>query len=165
MNAPVIRSGVARLPRPFELIELVDRVLGDWAFLAVNPAGKPAEGPAPLPLEYSTILAGKLKCLMVLRSNHAFGAELAYACTGDPGAREQGADAFQELCNLLASHLLTAYLGGEQGDFAPFLPERSQPQQWPESPASIEAVMMVESFPLEVRLWAEAAPVLEAQHA
>jgi hypothetical protein len=162
MNAPVIRSGVARLPRPFELIELVDRVLSDWAFLAVSPAGKPAVGPAVLPLEFSTILAGKLKCLLVLRSSHAFGAELAYACTGDPGAREQGADAFRELCNLLASHLLTGYLGGESGDFAPFLPERSRPEQWPAVPAEVEAVMMVENFPLEARLWIEAVPALEA---
>jgi hypothetical protein len=142
-----------RLPQAFELVDLAARLLGDWAFLTVMPAGKPAEGPANLPLEFSTALSGKLGCLLVLRSSHAFGSELAYASTGESSARDKGSDAFRELCNMLASHLMTAYLGGEGGDFASFLPQPSLPQHWPAAPADMETVMMVESFPLEARLW------------
>jgi hypothetical protein len=150
MNDALIRP----LPRAFELVELLDRVLGEWAFLPVRPAGQPASGPAPLPLEFSSHLKGATDYLLVLRCSHEFGAELAYASTGDSDAREQGTDAVQELCNLLSSHLLTGYLGGDRGGFAPFLPVPSRPEQWPDRPADVETVVMVESFAVELRLWA-----------
>ena len=148
-------TGMLRIPSSYELASLIDQVLSNWAFMALQPSGKPAAGPAPLPLEYSVSLRGALNCRLVLRSNADFGAELAQASTGDPGAREQGADAFKELCNLVAGHLLTEYFGGESSAFEPFMPEPSRPDTWPPIDPDAESVMLVERFPLEARLWAE----------
>lgn len=149
-----LQASEPRLPMAFELTELLDKLLGDWAFLSIMPAGAPVAGPAELPLEFTAQIVGRVSCVLVLRSSHAFGAELAYASTGDPGAREQGADAFQELCNMLCSHVLTNFLGGDQGGFAPFLPQRSRPEQWPSDQADVASVVLVEDHPVEVRLWA-----------
>ena len=144
-----------RIPSSYELAELIDQVISDWAFLSSRPAGKPAKGPSRLPLEFSVAIRGPLQCLLVLRSDEEFAAELAQASTGDPGARSEGRDAFRELCNLLASHLLTRFFGGIRQPFEPFLPEPSLPSQWPPMPPDAESVMIVERFPLEARLWVE----------
>jgi len=144
-----------RIPSSFELAELIDKVLGDWAFLSASPAGKPAEGPAPLPVEFSVKLRGPLNFMLVLRSSEAFAAELAHASTGDPSAREEGADAFRELCNLVASHLLTSFCGGLALSFEPFLPQASRPEDWPPRDPDSQSVMLVERFPVEARLWVE----------
>jgi len=142
-----------RIPSSFELAELVDKVLSDWAFLSAVPAGKPAEGPADLELEFSVSLIGPFDSLLVLRGGHAFAADLAQASTGDPGARADAPDAFKELCNLVASHLLTAFLGGGELDFQSFVPQPSQASQWPGRPADAEIVMLVDRHPMEARLW------------
>jgi hypothetical protein len=146
-----------RVPSSFELVEVVDRILGDWAFLSASPAGRPAEGPAPLALEFSVRLRGPLDYLLVMRCDFQFGAELAHASTGDPSARGQAADAFKELCNLVAGHLLTEFFGGSRLSFEPFIPEPSLPQDWPTAPPSAESVMFVGHFPVEARLWAAAS--------
>ena len=148
-------SPAPRVPSTIELAELIDTVLSDWAFLSAAPAGLPAEGPAPLPVEFSVDLKGPLRCRLVLRSDDAFAAELAHASTGDPGARSQGADAFKELSNLVASHLLTAFFGGREASFEPFVPVPSRPEFWPPRRPDAESVMIVERFPLEARLWVE----------
>jgi hypothetical protein len=142
-----------RIPSSFELAELIDKVLSDWAFLSAVPAGKPAEGPADLGLEFSVRLSGPFDSLLVMRSGYSFAADLAQASTGDPGARAEASDAFKELCNLVASHLLTAFLGGQQVDFKPFVPQPSEPSQWPSAAPQAESVMLVEQHPLEARLW------------
>ena len=142
-----------RIPSSFELAELIDKVVSDWAFFSADPSGKPVAGPAPLSLEYSVRLKGPVDCVLVLRADSAFGAELAHASTGDPNAREQGADAFKELCNLVASHVLTAFLGGTTYSFDPFVPQATRPDQWPSAPADAESVMLVDRFMLEARLW------------
>ena len=142
-----------RLPRSFELAELMDQLLGNWAFLSVDSVGAPVVGPAALPMEYSAVISGRLGCVLVLRSTHAFAEEIAYASTGDPSARDQGADAFRELCNMLCSHLLTLFLGGETGTFTPFLPEPSHPGQWPDRASDVSAVVMMGGQPVEIRLW------------
>jgi hypothetical protein len=142
-----------RLPRSFELAELMDQLVGHWAFLGVDSVAQPVEGPAPLPMEYRALIRGRLGCILVLRSTRAFAEEIAYASTGDPGARAQGDDAFKELCNMLCSHLLTLFLGGETGSFAPFLPEPSEPGQWPERASDVSAVVMMGGQPVEIRLW------------
>jgi hypothetical protein len=146
-----------RIPSPFELAELVDKVLGDWAFLSARPAGKPAQGPAPFPLEYSVRPKGRHSFLLNLRCNHSFAAELAQASTGDPGARAHGEDAFRELCNLLASHLMSS-LGSPAGrSFESFLPEPSTPASWPSRLPDSQSVIIADRFPLEIRLWVDGA--------
>jgi hypothetical protein len=145
------------IPSPFELAELIDQVLSDWAFLSAVPAGKPAAGPADLALEFSVTLNGPFECLLNLRASHAFAEELAQASTGDPGAREQAADAFKELCNLVASHLLTAFLGGSHLTFEPFVPCVTGPGQWPAESPNVASVMLVNHLPLEARLWVKTA--------
>jgi hypothetical protein len=145
-----------RIPSSFELAELIDKVLSDWAFLSAVPAGKPAQGPADLGLEFSVALVGPVDGFLVLRCGADLAADVAQASTGDPGARSEGPDAFKELCNLVASHLMTTFLAGGHLDFLPFVPKLSQPGEWPAQPADAESVMLVENHPLEARLWVHA---------
>jgi hypothetical protein len=146
------------IPSTFELAGLIDQVLSDWAFLSAVPAGKPAAGPADMALEFSVSLSGPFECLLNLRAGYAFAQELAQASTGDPGAREQASDAFKELCNLVASHLLTAFFGGSHLVFEPFVPQLTGPAQWPAESPNVASVMLVNHLPLEARLWVKTSP-------
>jgi len=149
-------STLPRIPGPAEMADLVSRVIGDWAFLPVQAAGRPAEGPAELGLEFSVRLTGPFQCLMVLRGDYDLAAELAEASTGDPSARDDAKDAFKELVNLLASHLCSVFF--PQASFDPFLPLPSTPGSWPDQAPSSASVMMVDRFALELRLWISELP-------
>jgi hypothetical protein len=144
-----------RLPNAYELAELVDHVVSDWAFFSAQPAGQPAQGPAALDLEYTVQLRGPVNCLLVMRADRSLGRALAVASTGDPSAAEEGRDAFKELVNLVAGHLLTTFFGGSELNFEPFLPQPSVPAVWPLSEPDSQSVVMVEQNPLELRLWLE----------
>jgi hypothetical protein len=140
-------------PGPFELAELARQVAKDWAFLSASPIGAPAPGPAALPLEFSVRLSGPLDYLLVVRGGWDLAAELAESSTGDPSARDQAGDAFRELVNLLAGRLATRYLASSESPFGPFLPKATRPDSWPGRAPDTAAAVMVERFPLELRLW------------
>ena len=142
-------------PGGFAVTEVVDRVLSDWAYLSTQPAGTPAPGPADLPLEYSVRLSGPAHYLLVMRSTEALGSAVAVASTGDPGAEGLGPDAFRELVNLVAGHLLTECLDGGSELYQSFLPRASVPADWPSSDPMGQALLLVENQPLEIRLWAD----------
>jgi hypothetical protein len=142
-----------RIPSPFELCELIDNVISDWAFLPVQMAGRPAPGPARLDFEYSVLLKGDFACRLMLRGNRLLAADLAQAATGDPGAREQAEDAFRELCNLMASHLLSRFFPEASPSFGPFFPVPSTTESWPTLPPDSECVAIVSQHALEARLW------------
>lgn len=141
-------------PSGFAVTEVVDRVLSDWAYLGSQPAGMPAPGPADLPLEYSVRLSGPAHYLLVMRSTEALGSAVAVASTGDPGAEGLGPDAFRELVNLVAGHLLTDCLDGGTELYQAFLPEASRPDTWPSHDPMGQSLLLVENQPLEIRLWA-----------
>jgi hypothetical protein len=159
-NSPSNRS---RVPSSYELAELIDQVLSDWAFFSARPAGRPVEGPAPLHLEFSVAIEGPINCILVMRSHEALGADLAHASTGDPSARDLGSDAFREFCNLVAGHILTSFLGGSQLTYKSFFPQPSNPEQWPLGKTNAEIVLIVGQYPLEVRLWLN--PIAPRNHA
>jgi hypothetical protein len=150
------------IPTSHGLAEVISEVISDWAFLSALPSGKPAPGPAPLDLEFTVTLKGPLVSVLVMRASRQFGEELAQASTGDPAAREQAADAFRELSNIVASHLLTDFFGGRELAYAPFVPLPSVPDGWPAGEPTVECVLIVERFPLEARLWIDEAA--EATH-
>jgi hypothetical protein len=157
-------------PGGFAVAEVVDRVLCDWAYLGSQPAGVPAPGPADLPLEYTVRLSGPAHYLLVMRSTEALGSAVAVASTGDPGAKGLGPDAFRELVNLVAGHLLTDCLDGGTELYRSFLPQASGPADWPGHEPMGQALLLVENHPLEIRLWAtqaKAAPTTaeEGPHA
>ena len=141
-------------PGGFAVTEVVDRVLSDWAYLGSQPAGIPAPGPADLPLEYAVRLSGPAQFLLVMRSTEALGSAVAVASTGDPGAEGLGPDAFRELVNLVAGHLLTDCLDGGTELYQSFLPQHSAPSDWPSGDPMGQALLLVENQPLEIRLWA-----------
>jgi hypothetical protein len=146
-------------PNNVALAETAGRVLSEWAYLASQPAGQPAPGPAPLPLEYSVRLSGPAEFQLVMRSTEALGATVAVASTGDPSASGLGPDAFRELVNLVAGHLLTDCLEGGTELYRAFLPETSGPADWPQGDPMGQALLMVENQPIEIRLWASHAKV------
>jgi hypothetical protein len=146
-----------QLPASIGLAGIINQVLGDWAFLSGQPIGRPAEGPTTLAMEYCVNLRGPFECMLVLRAEAEFAAELAQAATGDPGAREQGPDAFKELCNLCSSHLWSSFMGSRGKAPEPFVPKPSTPDLWPQAAPAAECVLMVGRFPLEARLWIQPA--------
>jgi hypothetical protein len=151
------------IPAALGLAGIINQVLGDWAFMSGTPIGRPAEGPTALALEYSVSIHGPFHCLLNIRSDAEFAAELAQAATGDPGAREQGPDALKELCNLVASHLWSSLVGSRNVAPEPFLPLSSRPSQWPQAPVAAECALIVGRFPIEARLWIQ--PHTEENHA
>ncbi|HTB34371.1 MAG TPA: hypothetical protein VNZ54_03995 [bacterium] len=140
-------------PSGFAVAEVVDRVLSDWAYLSAQPAGMPAPGPAHLPLEFAVRLSGPSDFLLVMRSTEALGSAVAVASTGDPGANGLGPDAFRELVNLVAGHLLTECLDGGTALYRSFLPQASVPSDWPACDPMGQALLLVDNHPLEIRLW------------
>jgi hypothetical protein len=150
-------------PSGFAVTEVVDRVLSDWAYLGSQPAGIPAPGPADLPLEYAVRLSGPAHYLLVMRCADALGSTVAVASTGDPGAAVLGPDAFRELVNLVAGHLLTDCFDGGTELYQSFLPQASVPADWPAHDPLGQALLLVENHPLEIRLWATQAPAGPAE--
>jgi hypothetical protein len=144
-----------RIPSSAELAALIHGVLGSWAGLPAVPAGLPAPGPARLGLEFSVRLRGPINCLLVMRGEPVLASQLAEASTGDPSAREQGTDAFRELCNLVGASLAADYFCGHTLKFEPFFPEFSDPSYWPSIRPNAECLMMLNRLPLEARIWAE----------
>jgi len=142
-----------RLPNALELADLVDRVTREWANLAARPAGLPAPGPANLPLEFSVDFAGPLTLRMVLRCGEDLGAELAEGSTGDPGARALAADAFREMVNQVAQHWVIRRPHAFPRPRKAGLARASLPGGWPPREPDAAVVVMVDTFPLELRLW------------
>ncbi len=146
-----------RVPSSFELAEVLDRILGQWAYLSAVPSGKPSAGPVPFALEFSVRLCGPVNGCLNLRASRAFAEDLAFAATGDLNAAGDAEDAFQELCNLLASQLIRDFFGGTHETFERFLPMPSTPGIWPVENPNSECLALIEKHPLEIRLWIELA--------
>ncbi|HTB22135.1 MAG TPA: hypothetical protein VK914_05475 [bacterium] len=142
-----------RLPNAFELADMVDRVTREWANLAARPAGLPAPGPANLPLEFSVDFAGPLTLRMVLRCGEDLGAEMAESSTGDPGARALAVDAFREFVNQVAQHWILRRPSTFPRPRKAGLALASEPKGWPQRVPDASVVVMVDAFPLELRLW------------
>jgi hypothetical protein len=145
MEAPMNSS----LPNPFELAEMVDKVTRTWADMAARPAGLPAPGPADLPMEFSVDFTNHLALHLVVRG----GEDLAEESTGDPSARELAEDAFREFVNILAARWIIRDPIAFPGFWKTSEAEPSLPRAWPAREPDSSAVVMVERFPLELRLW------------
>lgn len=94
-------------------------------------------------------------CLrLVLRAPYALGRKMAQRALGShqPGAAES-CDAFLELANLLASHLISEHLLQQGADFGPFLPEAGDSLSWPSEACDAFCGVMVDGQPMELRLW------------
>lgn len=141
------------MPNPFELAEMVDKVTRVWANMAARPAGTPAPGPADLPMEFSVDFTNHLTLRLVVRGGEELAAELAEASTGDPSARELAADAFREFVNILAERWIIRDPIAFPGFWETSPAEPSTPEAWPAREPDASAVVMVDRFPLELRLW------------
>lgn len=148
-------------PPALDLAACITQLLADWAPLPAVPAEARLGMPLDLPLEFSTVLSGATHHLLVLRSTHDLAAELAYANTGDPGARALGDQALLAFCHLLGGHLMECGLGTGPAGYSLLPSWRSQPQQWPTTLPTSTCVLQVHGHALEARLWE--LPLFEPQ--
>ena len=138
-----------------EILGVFSDVLEKWAFLPCADMGSVVEGPAPLPLERMVRISGPLDALLVVRAPESFGLYLWENASGGTEAARPGvqADAFNEFVNLFCGHLLTSLRRNAKEPFKPFLPQASQPEQWPQPKPRFSVALLVEDIPVEVRLW------------
>jgi hypothetical protein len=142
-----------RIPSPFELAEVVDDVLTEWAFLSARPAGKPAEGPVPFVHEFSLRHGAAPGVVAVLRFNQSFASELLRS-TGDGLHYGPGRDsAYLGLCERVGA-ALAKKMGAENWVSGKVEVEPSRPESWPRRAPDSQCVIIADRFPIEFRLWA-----------
>lgn len=144
-------------PSALDLFECASKILENFAFLHSRYLGAPSEGPShTLDVERLVQIRGPVELTLVIRANSSFAQMLSAAARGESGGDDVEAnDAFQEFCNLFAGHFLTRVWGKEAPSFGSFLPRPSRPAQWPKLEADAACALLVERFPLEVRLWCQ----------
>lgn len=135
-----------RFPGADDLRGVLGQVLEDFAYLVAAPA----TGPAPdLPICYRASLPGQAGWL-VLRGSRDLPRFLADASTGGSGEGLEE-DAFVELCNLSASHLVSELWRGRHGAWKAFVPQAGVPAGVPKA----SVLMDVEGQFLEASFWTE----------
>ena len=138
-------ASALRLPDAEVLEKVLCQVLENFAYLSAAPA--PASSAAPhwaLSVRAALPDAGWL----VLNGTMEMARQLAEASTGGPGDGLER-DALAELCNLSASHLVTALYADQPGDWKAFVPEDGLPA----GSAAFHVRLDVEGQPLEASYW------------
>ena len=144
--------------RPADLYELFDHVAGGYAFAACAYLGRPNDAPMDGGLEFAVSLRGAGQGHLVLRASLGASRLLADGIRSEGHADDaESADALREVCNLLAGHLLTSRLEGARLAYEPFLPMRSDPENWPPRSPDAACALLLETEPVEIRYWHGAA--------
>lgn len=110
---------------------------------------------ADLPMERMVILSGTLRGFAILRADRGFPAFLRERREGRTPMAYGEAETFEELLSLFALFLFHDQWTREDFTIGPLRPFRSIPQDWPTGPPTAVCGMMVEGFPVEVRVWLE----------
>ncbi len=141
------------IPSGIDLFKAFDLVLGKWAKLSCEHIGAPVEGPSIMTLERSVYLSGPVKGLMVVRAHRKVGGLLTERLSSEAVQPLSEEDAFTDLVNLYCGHFLATHW--DPKSFKPFHSTPCNPFSWPKQNPKSACAMLVEKYPMEIRLWVE----------
>lgn len=143
------------------LLQSLEKVVSEWAFLSLDLLGEPAPRPTQLPLERRVRLlspGSREQAELVLRGSQGLGLELARSVRGLPAANLPAAEAaFTELCALLAEEWRQRLRQETGVDLIPGPPEPSTTRSWLASSPSAAFAAVIRGFAVEARLWRAAS--------
>ncbi|HVM31571.1 MAG TPA: hypothetical protein VMU88_00410 [bacterium] len=150
---------LARLfpPTGADLFRAFREALGECAELSCEFIGRPVEGPAVMSLERSLRLEGPARGLLVVRAHRKLGLMLMQKNLHGEGPWDSRDAAFDYLARLFAEKLVGAYW--PLGEFKPLATRISNPQFWPPGPPAVDGALLVEMYPMEIRLWLDEKPL------
>lgn len=142
------------------LLECMEQVMTDWAFIGLDYLGQPASLPAKLPLEHMISLQGEhCEVRLVVRGSFGLGLELARSVRGLPcTSLDAGPAAFAEFCGLLAEEWRRRERMGKDLDWRIVGSVASTPEFWPLAAPDGAVVATARGFALEVLIWAPLGP-------
>jgi hypothetical protein len=136
-----------------DLFRIFQKVLSETADLACESIGEPVEGPSVMSLERSVKLEGPIHALVVLRAHRKLGGMLLEKSGNGNGHSDSREAAFDYLVRFYCERLVQAY--GSLRDFAPLTTQISGPQLWAARAPSAGCALLVEMYPVEIRIWFE----------
>ncbi|HXL72047.1 MAG TPA: hypothetical protein VN963_00340 [bacterium] len=137
------------------ILKSVDSVLQSWANLSSQHIGMPAEGPAPLPLEFSIRFSFPSSVFLNVRTTGEMAQVMIRSIRGQAVFPISDEEVFREFVNLLSDRLMAYLWGNHRRPFKSNEQFFSAPRNWPLGEPTACGAFIVENFPIEVRLWAE----------
>lgn len=138
-----------------DLSHLFEKVVRIWGLSTVHHLGKIQDQQTYLPLERMVTLTGAVKGFLVVRSTREFALWLRSRRENTVLGRYPEEEIFEELVSLFTLYLVHSFWKPHLFSLGPVVPFPSIPSDWPNEPARFSATLMVEEFPLEIRLWLE----------
>ena|SRR5581483_8779799 len=138
-----------------DLSHLFEKVVRIWGLNTIHHLGKTLDPPAYLPLERMVTLSGAVKGFLVVRSNREFALWLRSRRENTVLGRYPEEEIFDELVSLFCLYLVHSFWKPHLFSLGPVVPFPSIPNDWPNESARFSTALMVEEFPLEIRLWVE----------
>ena len=132
---------------------LFERILRSWEAQQIQHLTPPAGPTSGLPLERMVTLSGALNGLLVVRSTRDFAVHLRSQRENTPLGRYPEEEVFEELISLFCLYLFHDFWKPHLFKVGPIHPFRSLPCDWPEADCTSACSLMVDGFPVEIRLW------------
>lgn len=148
---PVPRLRPAQLEA--RLFCAAEKVLSEWAQLSPSRLPMAPDRAAAEHWQLGVDLAGPQQGFLSLACKPSFGAMLAVAATGDPGAGSFSHEALIELCRLIRETFLTDGLRQDGRDYLLQSPRALQHEEVPAEAPLAALRINVSGYPLDLRLW------------
>lgn len=132
-----------------DLFRAFQQALLEYADLACESIGDPVEGPSVMSLERGLRLAGPVQGFLVLRANRKLG-DILLEKRPDSDSREA---VFDYLARFFAETWIRSRWNLR--DFEPIATELCDPKVWPVGAPRAARALLVEHYPVEIRLWIE----------
>jgi hypothetical protein len=146
-------SGVERNSR---LKSVFEKVLEEWAFLWCDEVKQNFNEIKKYPIVKKVELKGPVSALLMVGSDFEFDSLLKEALTGSEDVECGVGDAFQELVNLLAGHIITDYFSNFTDlntGWDAYLPQDPDPDFNPPRPPDAFLSAVVNGREVEIQLW------------
>jgi hypothetical protein len=132
---------------------LFERIVRSWDAQEIRHLTPPSGQIADLPLERMITLTGALNGLLVVRTTRDFAVRLRNQREKTPLGRYPEEEVFEELISLFCLYLFHDFWRPHLFQVGPIHPFRSVPRDWPGENPTSSSSLMVDGFPLEIRLW------------
>jgi hypothetical protein len=136
-----------------DLGHLFERILRSWEAQKIQHLNPPAGPISDLPLERMVTLTGALNGLLVVRSTRDFAVRLRSQRGNSPLGRYPEEEVFEELISLFCLYLFHDFWRPHLFKVGPIHPFRSLPCDWPKEEPTSSSGLMVDGYPVEIRLW------------
>ena len=141
------------VPSSRETFTVFQAVLQNWARLSADYIGFPVEGPSVMSLERSVHLSGTFQGFFVVRAHRKFAKLLLEKTAVHAVVPSSGEEAFDQLAEKFSAEMVKSYWN--PWDFKPFLINPCNPRFWPGRAPASACALLVERYPIEIRLWIE----------